>query len=123
MQVRNGIERVSKFMMPILIVLSVIIAGYSMTRPGAGAGIRYFLVPETLGSMVLALTTGTIGLLGASAMAGYVGGGGVGDLALTYGYEKMNTPLMILTVVILVVLVQILQILGNTISGKLRQHK
>lgn len=47
--------------------------------------IRYFLVPETLGSMVLALTTGTIGLLGASAMAGYVGGGGVGDLALTYG--------------------------------------
>ena len=43
--------------------------------------------------MVLALTTGTIGLLGASAMAGYVGGGGVGDLALTYGYEKMNTPL------------------------------
>ena len=83
--------------------------------------IRYFLVPETLGSMVLALTTGTIGLLGASAMAGYVGGGGVGDLA--YGYEKMNTPLMILTVVILVVLVQLLQILGNTISGKLRQHK
>ena len=83
--------------------------------------IRYFLVPETLGSMVLALTTGTIGLLGASAMAGYVGG--VGDLALTYGYEKMNTPLMILTVVILVVLVQLLQILGNTISGKLRQHK
>ena len=83
--------------------------------------IRYFLVPETLGSMVLALTT--IGLLGASAMAGYVGGGGVGDLALTYGYEKMNTPLMILTVVILVVLVQLLQILGNTISGKLRQHK
>ena len=89
----------------------------------AAEAMGYFLVPETLGSMVLALTTGTIGLLGASAMAGYVGGGGVGDLALTYGYEKMNTPLMILTVVILVVLVQLLQILGNTISGKLRQHK
>ena len=44
--VRNGIERVSKFMMPILIVLSIIIAGYSMTRPGAGAGIKYFLVPN-----------------------------------------------------------------------------
>ncbi len=39
--------------------------------------IRYFVLPETLGSIVLALTTGTIGLLGASAMAGYVGGGGV----------------------------------------------
>ncbi|MBE7727879.1 MAG: ABC transporter permease [Enterocloster citroniae] len=85
--------------------------------------IRYFLIPETLGSIVLALTTGTIGLLGASAMAGYVGGGGVGDLALTYGYEKMNTPLMMLTVVILVILVQLLQLLGNTVSRKLRQHR
>ena len=92
---------------------------------GAGVWqiIRYFLVPETLGSMVLALTTGAIGLLGASAMAGYVGGGGIGDLSLTYGYEKMNTPLMILTVVILVVFVQLIQLLGNAISRKLRAHK
>ena len=82
--------------------------------------IRYFLLPETLGSIVLALTTGTIGLLGASAMAGYVG---VGDLALTYGYQRMNTPLMIFTVVVLVIFVQILQFAGNTISRKLRQHK
>ena len=80
--------------------------------------IRYFLLPETLGSIVLALTTGTIGLLGASAMAG-----GVGDLALTYGYQRMNTPLMIFTVVVLVVFVQILQLAGNTISRKLRQHR
>ena len=85
--------------------------------------IRYFLLPETLGSIVLALTTGTIGLLGASAMAGYVGGGGVGDLALTYGYQRMNTPLMIFTVVVLVVFVQILQLAGNIISRKLRQHR
>ena len=85
--------------------------------------IRYFLMPETLGSMVLALTTGAIGLLGASAMAGYVGGGGVGDLTLTYGYEKMNTPLMILTVVILVIFVQLIQFLGGAISRKLRAHR
>ena len=85
--------------------------------------IRYFLIPETLGSVVLALTTGTIGLLGASAMAGYVGGGGVGDLALTYGYEKMNTPLMLLTVIILVVIVQLIQLLGGAISAKLREHQ
>ena len=85
--------------------------------------IRYFLIPETLGSVVLALTTGTIGLLGASAMAGYVGGGGVGDLALTYGYEKMNTPLMILTVIILIVIVQLIQLLGGAISAKLREHQ
>lgn len=85
--------------------------------------IRYFLLPETLGSIVLGLTTGTVGLLGASAMAGYVGGGGVGDLALTYGYEKMNTPLMVLTVIILVILVQLLQLAGNTISHRLREHR
>ncbi len=85
--------------------------------------VRYFLIPETLGSIILALTTGTVGLLGASAMAGYCGGGGVGDLALTYGYEKMNTPLMIFTVIILVILVQFLQMAGNIISRHLREHK
>lgn len=85
--------------------------------------IRWFLIPETLGSIVLALTTGAIGLLGASAMASYVGGGGIGDLSLTYGYEKMNTPLMILTVVILVAFVQMIQLLGNMISRKLRAHR
>ena len=46
MGVRNGIERVSKFMMPILVILSVIIAVYSVTRPGAMAGVKYFLVPN-----------------------------------------------------------------------------
>ena len=85
--------------------------------------IRCFLMPEALGSMVLALTTGTVGLLGASAMAGYCGGGGVGDLALTYGYEKMNTPLMIFTVIVLVILVQLLQMAGNRVSRRLREHR
>lgn len=85
--------------------------------------VRYFLIPETLGSIVMALTTGTVGLLGASAMAGYCGGGGVGDLALTYGYEKMNTPLMIFTVVILVILVQLLQAAGGALSRRLREHR
>lgn len=81
----------------------------------------YFLLPETMGSIVLALTTGTVGLLGATAMAGYVGGGGVGDLALTYGYEKFNTPLMLFTVAVLIVVVQLLQAVGNTISIHLRR--
>ena len=99
------------------VILLVTIMPITRAIVGTTIGSTAALVP------LVALTTGTIGLLGASAMAGYVGGGGVGDLALTYGYEKMNTPLMILTVVILVVLVQLLQILGNTISGKLRQHK
>ena len=108
-----------------LVPLVIYISPYLAEAMGASTWqtIRYFLLPETLGSIVLALTTGTIGLLGASAMAGYVGGGGVGDLALTYGYQRMNTPLMIFTVVVLVVFVQILQLAGNTISRKLRQHR
>ena len=85
--------------------------------------ITRFLLPEALPSIVLAMTTGTVGLLGATAMAGYVGGGGVGDLALTYGYQRYNFPLLILTIVILVIFVQLLQLLGNRVSGKLRQHR
>ena len=85
--------------------------------------IARFMLPEALSSMVLALTTGTVGLLGATAMAGYVGGGGVGDLALTYGYQRYNLPLLILTIVILVVFVQLLQLLGNRVSARLRSHR
>ena len=82
-----------------------------------------FLLPEALPSIVLAMTTGTVGLLGATAMAGYVGGGGVGDLALTYGYQRYNFPLLILTIVILVIFVQLLQLLGSRVSEKMRQHR
>lgn len=84
--------------------------------------IWYFLLPEALGSLLLALTTGTIGLIGASAMAGTIGGGGVGDLALTHGYQRMNTPLMVVTVIILVIFVQAIQSLGNYFSRKIRKH-
>ena len=72
-----------------------------------------FVLPESKGGIVLGITTGTVGLLGATAMAGAVGGGGVGDLALTYGYQRFNTPLMTSTVVILIVFVQIIQMIGS----------
>lgn len=85
--------------------------------------IWYFLLPEAKGSLILSITTGTIGLLGATAMAGAIGAGGVGDLALTYGYERMNTPLMFLTVVILIILVQIIQTVGNHFAFKSRNHE
>lgn len=89
-----------------------------------GAGtlqiIWYFLLPEAKTSLILALTTGTIGLLGATAMAGTIGGGGVGDLALTYGYQRFNTPLMFATVVILIVIVQLIQAIGNYLSHRFR---
>lgn len=81
-----------------------------------------FLVPEALGSIILSLTIATIGLIGASAMAGAVGGGGIGDLAITYGYQRFDTVVMIITVIILIVLVQGFQSLGNILSRKIRRR-
>ncbi|GEL76453.1 methionine ABC transporter permease [Tenuibacillus multivorans] len=79
------------------------------------------LLPEALSSIVLNITIATIGLVGASAMAGFVGGGGLGDLAITYGYQRFETDVMIVTVILLVILVQIVQTLGNYLSKKLRR--
>lgn len=84
--------------------------------------IWHFLLPEAMPSLILSLTTGTIGLLGVTAMAGAIGAGGVGDLALTYGYERFNTPLMTATVIVLILFVQLIQSLGNYFSRKLRIH-
>ncbi len=84
--------------------------------------IWHFLLPEARGSLILSVTTGTIGLLGATAMAGVIGGGGVGDLALTYGYERMNFPLMLFTVIVLIVFVQIIQSIGNYFAFKTRNR-
>ena len=81
-----------------------------------------FLLPEAAGSIILALTIATIGLIGASAMAGAVGGGGIGDLAITYGYQRFDTNTMIITIVILLVMVQGLQSLGNILSKKIRRR-
>ncbi|MED4911859.1 ABC transporter permease [Brevibacillus centrosporus] len=80
-----------------------------------------FLIPETLGSLVLSITTATIGLIGATAMAGAVGGGGIGDLAITYGYQRFSTITIVATVIILVVLVQGIQSLGNRLARQIRR--
>ena len=82
--------------------------------------IRYFLLPEAKASIILALTTATVGLISATAMAGYVGGGGVGDLALSYGYQQFDTVAMVITVIILIVVVQGIQSLGNYLSRRAR---
>ncbi|MFE8696539.1 methionine ABC transporter permease [Cytobacillus sp. FJAT-53684] len=81
-----------------------------------------FLIPEALSSLVLAFTIATIGLVGASAMAGAVGGGGLGDLAITYGYQRFDTMVMLITVGILVVMVQGLQTFGNILSKQIRRR-
>lgn len=80
-----------------------------------------FLLPEALGSLILALTIAIIGLIGATAMAGAVGGGGIGDLAISYGYNQFQTEVMVITVIILVIMVQFIQSLGNYLSKKIRR--
>ncbi|MDQ0158230.1 methionine ABC transporter permease [Alkalibacillus salilacus] len=81
---------------------------------------RVFL-PESLSTIVLNLTIASIGLVGASAMAGFVGGGGLGDLAISYGYQRFETDIMIATVVLLVVIVQVFQAIGNRLSKRLKR--
>lgn len=80
------------------------------------------IIPEALSSLILAFTIATVGLIGASAMAGAIGGGGLGDLAITYGYQRFDTTTMLITVGILIVLVQGLQSLGNITAKKIRRR-
>ncbi|WP_410513511.1 methionine ABC transporter permease [Paenibacillus sp. BR2-3] len=84
--------------------------------------IWHFLLPEAFGSLILTLTTATIGLIGATAMAGTVGGGGIGDLAISYGYQRFDTFIMLVTVFVLIVFVQGIQSLGNRLARKVRRH-
>jgi D-methionine transport system permease protein len=74
------------------------------------------LIPEALGPLILGITFITVGLIDFSAMAGTVGGGGLGDLSMTYGYQRFDTSVIVVTVVVLILLVQIAQFLGNTLS-------
>ena len=81
--------------------------------------IRRVLLPEAMPSIVAQLTTVIISLVGESAMAGAVGGGGLGDLAIRYGYQRFRPEIMLATVVILIVLVQLVQFVGNTLAKRL----
>ena len=81
--------------------------------------IQKVLLPEAKSSLILGITITTISVIGYTAMAGAVGGGGLGDLAIQYGYNRFRTDIMIVTVVILVVIVQGLQSIGTTLARKL----
>lgn len=80
------------------------------------------LIPEALPALVMAVTLTAVNLVGYSAMAGAVGGGGLGDLAIRFGYQRFRGDIMLQTVVILIVLVQGIQMLGDTIARKLYHH-
>lgn len=81
------------------------------------------LLPESLHSIVLGITLTVIALIGYSAMAGVLGGGGLGDLAIRYGYQRFQPDVMIVTVVILILMVQLIQFIGDTLSKKLNKTK
>ena len=78
--------------------------------------ITHMLLPEALPALINAITVTTITLVSYSAMAGAVGGGGLGALAIDYGYQRFDFSVLLLTVVILVLMVQCLQYLGDTIA-------
>ena len=75
------------------------------------------LIVEARSGLTLALTVVTISFLSYSAMAGVVGGGGIGDLAIRFGYYRFQTDVMIVTIVILVAIVQIIQFAGNRFAA------
>ena len=77
------------------------------------------LIVEARSGLVLALTVLAVSFLSYSAIAGVVGGGGIGDLAIRYGYYRFQTDVMVLTVTILVAMVQIIQFVGNTAARRL----
>jgi D-methionine transport system permease protein len=77
------------------------------------------LLPEALPGLVAGLTVTIVALIGYSAMAGVIGGGGLGDLAIRYGYQRFETALMIVTVVVLIIVVQLVQTLGDVVARRL----
>lgn len=81
------------------------------------------LLPEALHSIVLGVTLAIISLIGYSAMAGALGGGGLGDLAIRYGYQRFQMDVMIVTVIVLIVMVQVMQSFGDWMSKKLNKNK
>ena len=77
------------------------------------------LLPEAMPSLVSGITLTIINLIGYSAMAGAIGGGGLGDLAIRYGYQRFRTDIMVVSVIVILVLVEVIQVIGSKISSHL----
>ena len=76
------------------------------------------MIPETLPHLIHGITVTVISLIGFSAMAGSIGAGGLGDLAIRFGYQRFKTDIMFYSVIVIIILVQILQSLGNYLAKK-----
>lgn len=84
--------------------------------------VRYVLIPESLPSLIAGAATTAVNLVGYSAMAGAIGGGGLGDLAIRYGYQRWQPDVMLACLVILVGMVQGMQFVGDRVSSKFRHQ-
>lgn len=85
--------------------------------------IRKVLLPEALPAIINGLTLAIVSLIGYSAMAGAVGGGGLGDLAIRYGYHRFDVTMMLLTIIIMIVLVQGVQFLGDFLAKRFARFR
>ena len=81
--------------------------------------VREVLIPEELPGLAAGFTVTLVTLIGASAMAGAVGSGGLGDLAIRYGYQRFETNVMIVVVLVLIALVSALQVVGDAVAARL----
>lgn len=85
--------------------------------------IKKVLIPESLPSIVAGVTITNINLVGYSAMAGAVGGGGLGDLAVRYGFQRFKLDIMLYTVIVLIVMVQLTQAIGDLIVKQISKNR
>ena len=81
------------------------------------------MIPETLPHLIHGLTVTVISLIGYSAMAGTIGAGGLGDLAIRFGYQRFKTDIMIYSVIVIIVLVQIIQSFGNYLVYRVKKNR
>lgn len=84
--------------------------------------IWHILLPEITPSLIASITVTAIALVSYTAMAGTVGGGGLGDLAIRYGYQRFQTDVMLITVVLMVIMVQVIQVIGDLLIRIIRKR-
>ena len=81
------------------------------------------MIPETMPHIIHGITVTVISLIGFSAMAGTIGAGGLGDLAIRFGYQRFKTDIMVYAVIVIIIVVQILQSLGNYLVYRAKKNR
>ena len=83
--------------------------------------IWYFLLPEAASSLITNLTIAAVSLVGSTAIAGTIGGGGLGDLAIQFGYSRYDYRTMFICVAIIIIIVQVVQTVGTLLAKRARR--